>query len=146
MFDEHITPRRFWAKAIHTACHVLKRIFLRAFLNKTSYEMGFGQPTKVSHLMVLDADALFQNTETWTNLSLGHLMGFSWVMHYILVLIVFLTWRLTALWRLVRLHSMRLHLVHPLSLGLQVQTRWDRPYLWRRSMTTPTRVILIRLR
>jgi hypothetical protein len=39
MLDEHRTPRRFWAKAINIACHVSNHIFLRAFLNKTSYEL-----------------------------------------------------------------------------------------------------------
>jgi transposase InsO family protein len=38
MLDEHRTPRRFWAEAINTACHVSSRIFLWAFLNKTSYD------------------------------------------------------------------------------------------------------------
>jgi transposase InsO family protein len=28
MLDEHKTPRRYWAKAINTACHVSNRIFL----------------------------------------------------------------------------------------------------------------------
>ncbi|WVZ97403.1 hypothetical protein U9M48_042943 [Paspalum notatum var. saurae] len=39
MLDEHRTPRKFWAKAINTACYVSNRIFLRAVLNKTSYEL-----------------------------------------------------------------------------------------------------------
>jgi hypothetical protein len=52
MLDEHRTPRRFWAKAINTACHVSNHIFLRAFLNKTSYEPRFGKPPKVSHFWV----------------------------------------------------------------------------------------------
>jgi hypothetical protein len=39
MLDEHRTPRRFWAEAINTTYHVSKCIFLRAFLNKTSYEL-----------------------------------------------------------------------------------------------------------
>jgi transposase InsO family protein len=39
MLDEHRTPRRFWAEAINTACHVSNCIFLQAFLNKTSYEL-----------------------------------------------------------------------------------------------------------
>ena len=52
MLDEHRTPRRFWAEAINTACHVSNRIFLRAFLNKTSYELRFGRPPKVSHFRV----------------------------------------------------------------------------------------------
>jgi hypothetical protein len=70
-------------------------------------------------------------------LSVGLLMGFFWVRHYILVHIVFLTWRLTALWRLVRSDSMRLHLVHLLSLSQRVQIIWDRSSLWRRSTTMP---------
>ncbi|WVZ70257.1 hypothetical protein U9M48_018934 [Paspalum notatum var. saurae] len=52
MFDEHRTPRKFWAEAINTACYVSNRIFLRAVLNKTSYELRFGWQTKVSHLWV----------------------------------------------------------------------------------------------
>ncbi|WVZ80835.1 hypothetical protein U9M48_028282 [Paspalum notatum var. saurae] len=42
MLDEHRTPRRFWAEAVNTACYIANRIFLRAFLGKTSYELQFG--------------------------------------------------------------------------------------------------------
>ncbi|WVZ70663.1 hypothetical protein U9M48_019307 [Paspalum notatum var. saurae] len=42
MLDEHRTPRRFWAEAVNTACYIANRIFLRAFLGKTSYELWFG--------------------------------------------------------------------------------------------------------
>ncbi|WVZ89841.1 hypothetical protein U9M48_036195 [Paspalum notatum var. saurae] len=52
MLDEHMTPRKFWAEAINTVCYVSNRIFLRAVLNKTSYELRFGQQPKVSHLRV----------------------------------------------------------------------------------------------
>jgi hypothetical protein len=52
MLDEHKTHKRFWAEAIDTACHVSIRIFLRAFLNKNSYELRFGWPPKVSHFRV----------------------------------------------------------------------------------------------
>jgi transposase InsO family protein len=52
MLDEHGTPRRFWAKAINIACHVSNRILLRAFRNKTSYELRFERPPKVSHVRV----------------------------------------------------------------------------------------------
>jgi transposase InsO family protein len=52
MFDEHRTPKRFWAKVINIACHASNRIFLRAFLNKTSYELRLGWPPKVSHFRV----------------------------------------------------------------------------------------------
>jgi len=39
MLIEHRTPRRYWAEVINTACHVSNRIFLRAFMKKTSYEL-----------------------------------------------------------------------------------------------------------
>jgi transposase InsO family protein len=52
MLDEHRTPRHFWVEAINTACHVSNHIFLWAFLNKTSYELRFGRPPKVSHFRV----------------------------------------------------------------------------------------------
>ncbi|WVZ84911.1 hypothetical protein U9M48_031881 [Paspalum notatum var. saurae] len=52
MLDEHRTPRKFWAEAINTACYVSNRIFLRAALNKTSYELRLRRQPKVSHLRV----------------------------------------------------------------------------------------------
>ncbi|WVZ76427.1 hypothetical protein U9M48_024404 [Paspalum notatum var. saurae] len=51
MLDEHRTPRCFWAEAVNMACYIANRIFLRAFLGKTSYELRFGrQPNKAGHL------------------------------------------------------------------------------------------------
>ena len=38
MLDEHMTPRKYWDEAVNTACYVSNRIFLRAFMHKTSYE------------------------------------------------------------------------------------------------------------
>ena len=52
MLDEHRTPRKYWAEAINTACHVSNRIFLRSILNKPSYELRFGRAPKVSHFRV----------------------------------------------------------------------------------------------
>ncbi|WVZ70985.1 hypothetical protein U9M48_019612 [Paspalum notatum var. saurae] len=50
MHDEHRTPRRFWAEAVNTACYIANRIFLLAFLGKTSYELRFGRQPSVKHL------------------------------------------------------------------------------------------------
>ncbi|WVZ49158.1 hypothetical protein U9M48_000535 [Paspalum notatum var. saurae] len=50
MLDEYRTPRRFWAEAVNTACYIANRIFLRAFLGKTSYELQFGRQPSVKHL------------------------------------------------------------------------------------------------
>src|SRR5579859_2544731 len=52
MLNEHRTPRRYWAEAVNTTCYVANRIFLRAFLKKTSYKLMMGQTPKVSHLRV----------------------------------------------------------------------------------------------
>jgi hypothetical protein len=49
MFNEHRTPMRYWAEAVNTACHVGNRICLRAFLNKTFYELMHGRAPRVSH-------------------------------------------------------------------------------------------------
>ncbi|WVZ94143.1 hypothetical protein U9M48_040075 [Paspalum notatum var. saurae] len=52
MLDEHRTPRLFWVEAVNTACYIANRIFLRAFLGKTSYELRFGRQPSVKHLRV----------------------------------------------------------------------------------------------
>jgi hypothetical protein len=49
MLDEHRTQRRYWAEAVNTACHVGNRIFLRAFMNKTCYELMHRRAPRVSH-------------------------------------------------------------------------------------------------
>ncbi|WVZ63573.1 hypothetical protein U9M48_013196 [Paspalum notatum var. saurae] len=50
MLDEHRSPRRFWAEAVNTACYIANRIFLRAFLGKTSYDLRFGRQPSIKHL------------------------------------------------------------------------------------------------
>jgi hypothetical protein len=50
MLDEHRTPRRYWAEAVNTACHVGNQVFLMAFLNKTCYELMHERALRVSHL------------------------------------------------------------------------------------------------
>ena len=47
MLEEHRTPRRYWAEAINTACHVSNHIFLWAFMKKASYELWFGHHFRV---------------------------------------------------------------------------------------------------
>jgi hypothetical protein len=49
MLDEHRTPRKYWAEAVNTACHVGNQIFLRAFLNKMWYELMHGRAPRVSY-------------------------------------------------------------------------------------------------
>ena len=46
------TPRKYWAEAVNTACFLSSRIFLRAFMHKTSYELRFGRQPRVDHLRV----------------------------------------------------------------------------------------------
>jgi hypothetical protein len=49
MFDEHRTPRCFWADAISTACYISNRIFLSSILHLTPFELRFGRKPYVSH-------------------------------------------------------------------------------------------------
>jgi hypothetical protein len=49
MFDEHRTPRHFWADVISTACYISNRIFLHWILHLTPFELCFGRKPSVSH-------------------------------------------------------------------------------------------------
>jgi transposase InsO family protein len=49
VLDEHRTPRRYWAEAVNIAFHVGNRIFLRAFCNRTCYELMHERAPRVSH-------------------------------------------------------------------------------------------------
>ncbi|WVZ90614.1 hypothetical protein U9M48_036899 [Paspalum notatum var. saurae] len=80
MLDEHRTPRRFWAEAVNTACYIANRIFLRAFLGRTSYELQFGRQPSVKHLRAFGC----RRRGIWTSLSLIVWMGFFWGMLLIL--------------------------------------------------------------
>jgi hypothetical protein len=50
IFDEHRTPRHFWADAISTACYISNQIFLRSILHLTPFELRFSRKSSVSHL------------------------------------------------------------------------------------------------
>jgi hypothetical protein len=102
MLDEHMTPRRYWAEAVNTACHVSNRILLRALKRKTCYELMHGRAPKVSQFRALAANALFLRRENLTSLRLGLVMGFSLDMLTILEPIDCLILRLTKSWRLAR--------------------------------------------
>jgi len=52
ILNEHRTPHKYWAEAVNTACYVSNRIFLRAFMHRTSYELRFGRQPRVSHLRI----------------------------------------------------------------------------------------------
>jgi hypothetical protein len=49
MLDKHRTPRRYWAEAVNTACHVGDQFFFKAFLNKMCYELMHERAPRVSH-------------------------------------------------------------------------------------------------
>jgi hypothetical protein len=49
MFNEHRTPRCFWADAISIVCYISNRIFLRSILHLTPFELRFGHKLSVSH-------------------------------------------------------------------------------------------------
>jgi len=77
MLDEHMTPRRFWAEAVNTACYIANRIFLRSFLKKTSYELRFGRQPSVKHLRPFGCKFfVLKKGGIWISLSLDHLMVF----------------------------------------------------------------------
>jgi hypothetical protein len=50
MFDEHRTPRHFWAEAINIACYISNQIFMRSLFNLIPFELHFGHQLYVFHL------------------------------------------------------------------------------------------------
>src|ERR1041385_4311860 len=49
MLAEYNTPLMWWAEAINTACHIVNRVYLHKFFNKTSYELMVGKKPNVSY-------------------------------------------------------------------------------------------------
>jgi transposase InsO family protein len=49
MFDDHRTPRCFWADAISTACYISNQIFLLSILHLTPFQLRFGRKPSISH-------------------------------------------------------------------------------------------------
>jgi hypothetical protein len=52
MLDEYMTPDRFWAEAINTACYSINRLYLHRILKKTSYELLTGKKPNASYFRV----------------------------------------------------------------------------------------------
>jgi hypothetical protein len=77
MLDEHRTPRRYWAEAVNTACHISNRILLRAFKKKTCYELMHGRAPKVSHFRVFGCKLLTQNVHLAPNTQQAEQAGFT---------------------------------------------------------------------
>jgi transposase InsO family protein len=102
MLDEQMTSKHFWAKAINVVCDVSNHIFLHAFLNKTSYELRFRQPPKVSHFKVFGCRCFVLKQGNLVKFESWSSNGVFLVMLYTPMLTEFLTLRLTESWRLVR--------------------------------------------
>jgi hypothetical protein len=49
MLDEYKISDRFWAEAIHMACHATNRLYLHKLLKKTSYDQLTGNKPNVSY-------------------------------------------------------------------------------------------------
>ncbi|WVZ63282.1 hypothetical protein U9M48_012924 [Paspalum notatum var. saurae] len=117
MLDEHRTPRRFWAEAVNTACYIANRIFLRAFLGKTSYELRFGKQPGVKHLRAFGCRCFVLKKA-------GHLDKFeSRCLDGIFL------GRPSKLLRLVRFLLMRLCPAQPLPLSFRVMMKKALPFL-----------------
>jgi hypothetical protein len=84
MLDEHRTPRRYWAEAVNTACHVGTRFFWWPSWTRRSMSSCTGEHLEwpISGLLVVDAS--FSRRVGLISLSRGLPMGFSWVMLVIL--------------------------------------------------------------
>jgi hypothetical protein len=52
MLGEYKTPKRFWSKAVNTACYAINRLYLHRLLKKTLYELLTGNKPNVSYFRV----------------------------------------------------------------------------------------------
>ncbi|WVZ53235.1 LOW QUALITY PROTEIN: hypothetical protein U9M48_004207 [Paspalum notatum var. saurae] len=126
MLDEHRTPSCFWLEAVNTACYIANRIFLRAFLGKTSYELWF---CSVKHLRPFGCRCFVLK-------KVGHMDKFESrcldgiFLGYSLSSRAFRVWILeTRYRRLVRFLSMRLCLAQPLLLSFRMMMKKAPPSL-----------------
>ena len=49
MLHEKNVAKKFWAKAINTACYTAKRVYLRVGTKQASYELWKGKKTNVKY-------------------------------------------------------------------------------------------------
>src|ERR1041385_9006130 len=61
MLAEYNTPLIWWAEAINTTWHIVKRVYLHKFFKKTSYELMVGKKPNVSYFKVFGAPCWIRN-------------------------------------------------------------------------------------
>lgn len=61
LLNEQRLPKYFWGEA--HACYIVNRRFLRAYINKTSYELWFDKIPNISHLKVFGCKYYILNTK-----------------------------------------------------------------------------------
>ena len=61
MLAESGLPKKFWAEAINTACHILNRAMVRPILNRTPYELLKGKKLNVSYFKLFRVKYFIHN-------------------------------------------------------------------------------------
>jgi hypothetical protein len=103
MLDEHRTPRRSWAEAVHTACYVSNRIYLRVYKKKTCYELMHSRTPMVSHFHIFCCKCfILKKGKKLDKFDARSVNGIFLVMHFTLEHIVCSILKLTKSWRPVR--------------------------------------------
>ena len=59
-------PQKFWGEAMNTSCHIGNRIYFRAGMKKTAYEIWNGKKLKVKYFQVFESKCYILND--WENL------------------------------------------------------------------------------
>ena len=63
MLCENDLPKHFWAEAVNTVCYILNRVLLHPILNKTPYELWFGNIPRISYFKVFGCKCFILNTK-----------------------------------------------------------------------------------
>ena len=61
MLAESGLPKKFWAEAINTTCHILNRAIIRPILNRTPYELLKGKKPNVSYFKLFGVKYFVHN-------------------------------------------------------------------------------------
>ena len=59
-------PQKFWGEAVNASCHIGNRIYFRARMKKTAYEIWNGKKPKVKYFQVFESKCYILND--WENL------------------------------------------------------------------------------
>ena len=63
MLHDNNFPNYFWAEAVNISCHILNRVLIRPFLDKTPYELRKNKKPKINYFKIFGSKCFILNTK-----------------------------------------------------------------------------------